>query len=63
MKKLLVLSATVLFFGSCHSGLFAKKEKLGCKQGRNIGAEQIAAGDKKAIRAASKAKFKGGKKF
>lgn len=63
MKKIIVALTAVLFFSSCHSGLFAKKEKLGCKQGRNIGAEQIAAGDEKAIKASNKAKFKGGKKF
>lgn len=63
MKKTIVAFATVLFLCSCQSGIFAKKEKLGCKQGRNIGAEQIAAGDEKAMKKAMKTKYKGGKKF
>jgi hypothetical protein len=65
MKKYLIVLLTLsLFASSCHNGLFARKEKLGCgTNGRNIGAEQIASGDKKAIKAANKAKYRGGKKF
>ena len=40
---------------------FRKKEKYGCPgDGRNVGAEKIASGDPKAIKASNKAKFKGG---
>lgn len=65
MKKAILAAATLLFICSCQSsGLFRKKEKLGCKtNGRNIGAERIASGDEKAIKAANKSKYKGGKKF
>ncbi|HCY90476.1 MAG TPA: hypothetical protein DHV17_09485 [Chitinophagaceae bacterium] len=66
MKKIIIAAVSLVVISSCNSssGLFRKKEKLGCKtNGRNIGAERIAAGDEKAIKAANKAKFKGGKKF
>lgn len=43
--------------------IFQKKEKYGCPtNGRNVGAEKIASGDAKAIRASNKAKYKGGRK-
>lgn len=62
---MILAAITVLFLcSSCQNGLFRKKEKLGCKtNGRNIGAEQLASGDKKIMKAASKSKYKGGKKF
>ncbi|MBX2940084.1 MAG: hypothetical protein KF880_08395 [Ferruginibacter sp.] len=64
MKKLILAVFVVGLLTSCSSGLFAKKERLGCKtNGRNIGAEKIAAGDPKAIRASKKAKFKGVKSY
>lgn len=64
MKKLIIAVIAMGFLSSCSSGLFAKREKLGCKtNGRNIGAEKIAAGDPKAIRASKKAKFKGVKSY
>lgn len=45
------------------SRIFAKKDKVGCPtNGRNVGAEKILAGDKKAIAAEKKAKYKGGRK-
>ena len=45
------------------SRIFKKKEKYGCPtDGRNVGAEKIASGDEKSIRAAGKAKYKGGRK-
>lgn len=64
MKKLIFAFFISAFLMSCANGIFAKKEKLGCKtNGRNIGAEKIAAGDPKAIKASRKAKFKGAKSF
>ena len=64
MKKLIFAFFISGFLMSCANGIFAKKEKLGCKtNGRNIGAEKIAAGDQKAIKASRKAKFKGAKSF
>ncbi len=64
MKKLLVLIVAIAALSSCSRGLFAKKEKLGCKtDGRNIGAEKIASGDPKAIKASKKAKYRGGKTY
>jgi hypothetical protein len=62
MKKPLLLLSTILVLASSCS-LFRKKETYGCQtDGRNVGAERIAAGDEKAIKAASKAKYKGGRK-
>lgn len=64
MKKLLIAIVTIGFLTSCNSGLFARKERLGCKtNGRNIGAEKLAAGDPKALKASKKAKFKGVKSY
>jgi len=60
MKKIIIAGCVICFFSGCF--IFQKKEKLGCKTGRNIGAEQIAAGDPKALKA-NKAKFKGGKSY
>lgn len=53
MKKILYAFVIVAFFSGC--SMF--KSKYGCPtNGKNVGAEKIASGDKKAIRAASKAK-------
>jgi hypothetical protein len=58
MKKVLLAVLVVSFLSSCF--IFKKKEKYGCPtNGRNVGAEKIASGDEKAIRASNKAKFKG----
>ena len=58
MKKLLLAVFAMSFLSSCF--IFKKKEKYGCPtNGRNVGAEKIASGDEKAIRASNKAKFKG----
>jgi len=62
MKKFILAVFVVSFFGSCF--IFKKKEKYGCPtNGRNVGAEQLASGDEKAIRASNKSKYRGGKKF
>ena len=65
MKKaiLILTCASFLMSGCFISRIFSKKEKYGCPtNGRNIGAEKILSGDKKAIAAEKKAKYKGGRK-
>lgn len=59
MKKILLAVTVMAVLSSCF--IFRKKEKYGCPtDGRNVGAEKIASGDPKAIKASNKAKFKGG---
>lgn len=59
MKKILLAVTVISVLSSCF--IFKKKEKYGCPtDGRNIGAEKIASGDPKAVKAANKAKFRGG---
>ncbi len=62
MKKILLALITICFLmSSCF--IFKKKDKYGCPtDGRNVGAEKIASGDEKAIKASNKAKYRGGKK-
>jgi len=64
MKKIILAFVVLSMLNSCFiSRIFHKKEKYGCPtNGRNVGAEKIASGDEKAIRASNKAKYKGGKK-
>ena len=65
MKKIGValLALCFLLSGCFISRIFSKKDKTGCPtNGRNVGAEKILSGDKKAINAEKKAKYKGGKK-
>ena len=58
MKKIILVFTVVSLLSSCF--IFKKKEKYGCPtNGRNVGAEQIASGDPKAIKASNKAKFRG----
>jgi hypothetical protein len=58
MKKILLSLLVLTFLSSCF--IFKKKEKYGCPtNGRNVGAEKIASGDEKAIKASNKAKFRG----
>ena len=58
MKKIILALTVVTMLSSCF--IFKKKEKYGCPtNGRNVGAEQIASGDPKAIKASNKAKFRG----
>ncbi len=50
-------------FASLLSGcsLFRKNVKYGCPtNGRNVGAEKLLSGDPKSVKAARKAKYKGG---
>ena len=58
MKKLVLLTAVVGFsLASC-------SKKTGCPTGgASIGAERILAGDRDAVKAAKKAKYKGRKSF
>ncbi|MEP7107463.1 MAG: hypothetical protein ABI760_05760 [Ferruginibacter sp.] len=61
MKKLIVAFACISFLCGCL--VFKKKDKYGCPvNGRNVGAEKIASGDEKALKASNKAKYKGGRK-
>lgn len=61
MKKILFI-ATVIVFTSC--SLLRKKDKYGCPtNGRNVGAEKLLSGDKAAIKAEKKAKYKGIKSY
>ncbi len=64
MKKIILAFFALTMLNSCFiSRIFHKKEKYGCPtNGRNIGAEKIASGDEKAIKASNKAKYKGGRK-
>lgn len=58
MKKMILSLFVVSLLSSCF--IFKKKEKYGCPtNGRNVGAEKIAAGDEKAIKASKKARFRG----
>ncbi len=60
MKKGIWLLLLIGSLSSC--SLF--KPKYGCPgSGAAVGAERLESGDRKAIRAASKSKFRGGKKF
>ena len=58
MKKIFLAVTVISILSSCF--IFRKKEKYGCPtDGRNVGAEKIASGDPKAVKASNKAKFKG----
>jgi len=60
MKKIFAITIGMYLLSSC--AVFKKTEKYGCpSNGRNIGAEKLAAGDEKAMKANSKSKYKGGK--
>ena len=60
MKYFLTAIVGMYCLSAC--SVFRKTEKYGCPgNGRNIGAEKLAAGDEKAMKASAKAKYKGGK--
>ena len=62
MKHFLIAILGMYCLSAC--SVFRKTEKYGCPgNGRNIGAEKLAAGDDKALRASSKANYKGKKSF
>jgi hypothetical protein len=59
MKKILFLVCCSWLISGCF--LFRRSNASGCpSNGRNIGAEKIAAGDTKAIKASRRAKYLGG---
>ncbi|MEJ7822073.1 MAG: hypothetical protein WKF85_07105 [Chitinophagaceae bacterium] len=61
MKNILLILISTYLLSGC--SIFRKNTKYGCPtDGRNVGAEKILSGDPKSIRAASKAKYKGGRK-
>jgi len=63
MKKILLVFVTASFLmsGCFISRIFHKKDKVGCPtDGRNVGAEKLLGGDEKAMKAAKKAKWRGG---
>lgn len=61
MKKIIFAFACISFLSGCF--IFRKKDKYGCpSNGRNVGAEKLASGDPKALKASSKAKYRGGNK-
>jgi hypothetical protein len=61
IKQFFVAATCIYLLSAC--SLFRRSEKLGCgTDGRNVGAEKLAAGDEKALKASSKAKYKGGRK-
>lgn len=64
MKKVLLIfvMASFLLSGCFISRIFGKKDKVGCPtDGRNVGAEKLLGGDDKTMKAAKKAKWKGGR--
>jgi hypothetical protein len=59
MKKVLLIVMSAYLLSGC--SLFRKNVKYGCPtNGRNVGAEKLASGDPKSIKAAKKAKWRGG---
>ncbi|MEO7767243.1 MAG: hypothetical protein ABIS01_07445 [Ferruginibacter sp.] len=62
MKKITVAFVCIMYLCGCF--VFQKKDKYGCPaNGRNIGAEKLASGDEKVLKANSKLKYKGGRKI
>ena len=58
MKKLIIATICISLLGGCF--VFKKKDRYGCPtNGRNIGAEKLAAGDEKALKASKRARYKG----
>jgi hypothetical protein len=59
MKKVLLIVMSVYLLSGC--SIFRKNVKYGCPtDGRNVGAEKLLSGDPKSVKAARKAKYKGG---
>lgn len=59
MRKIVLILAGTYLLSSC--SLFRRNVKYGCPtDGRNVGAEKLASGDPKSVKAARKAKWKGG---
>ena len=61
MKNIFKVTICLFLLSGC--SVFRKTEKYGCPtNGRNVGAEKLAAGDEKAMKASAKSKYKGGRK-
>lgn len=59
MRQILLVVLCAFAFSAC--SLFRKNTKYGCPtDGRNVGAEKLVSGDPKSVKAARKAKYKGG---
>ena len=62
MKKIIVAVSILVLVSSC--SIFRRTPKTGCpNSGAAVGAEKLAAGDPKAMRASSRSKYKGRKSF
>ena len=62
MKKIIFALSILILVSSC--SLFRRTPKTGCPtSGSAVGAEKLAAGDPKAMRASSRSKYKGRKSF
>ena len=62
MKGLIQIFFVITLLSAC--SLLRKKDKYGCPtDGRNVGAEKLLSGDKKAMKAERKAKYKGIKSY
>jgi hypothetical protein len=58
MRTIVTIALIAFMFSSCF--IFHPRAKYGCpSDGRNVGAEKLASGDAKALRASQKAKFRG----
>jgi hypothetical protein len=61
MRRIITALACISLLSGCF--ILHKKASYGCPtNGRNIGAEKLAAGDEKAMKASEKARYKGGRK-
>lgn len=61
MRILVTALACVSLLSGCF--ILHKKASYGCPtNGRNVGAERLASGDDKAMKASEKARYKGGRK-
>ena len=59
MRQILLIVTCAFVLSSC--SIFRKNTKYGCPtDGRNVGAEKLLSGDSKSLKAAKKAKYKGG---
>lgn len=62
MKRYLIILSSFILITSC--SILRKKDKYGCPtNGRNVGAEKLLSGDKKAIKAERNAKYRGIKSY
>ena len=63
-KTFMAITFTAYLLSTSSCLVFKKREKYGCLgTGSNIGAERLATGDEKALRASSRAGYKGRKSY